>query len=104
MVELGAEMDIPKEVLHIEFDDEIVPAAYSEDNSAQASNHYLFSEKKDYNFKKHAGRFAKYMAAMHVFENVDEATGEATTVMWLYLPVRYEAIMCLFLLVQYGMI
>jgi len=78
--------DIPKEVLHIEFDDEIAPAAYSEDNSAQASNHYLFSEKKDYNFKKHAGRFAKYMAAMHVFENVDEATGEATTVMWLYLP------------------
>ena len=86
MFELGAEMSIPPESLYIEFDDKIIPTAYSDNNTSQTSNHYLFRDKINYNFKKHSKRFTNYIAAMQIFENLDEDTGEFTTVMWLYLP------------------
>lgn len=83
---VAAACNFPEELVCLEWDDETSPRPYSAGNTVQASNHYVFTEKEHYNFKKHAKRFSKYVAAVHAFESVDEATGEPTTVMWLYLP------------------
>lgn len=82
-------MQLPRGTIELTWDDTIKVRPYSDDNSVQASNHYLHTDKEGhtYNFKKHSKQgFSKYVAAIECYETKDEATGEWTTVFWLYLP------------------
>lgn len=88
-VSVAAECDFPEELVNVSWDDDMKVRPYSDDNSVQASNHYVHSDKEGstYNFKKHSKQgFSKYVAAIECYETLDEATGEWTTVFWMYLP------------------
>jgi len=86
-VSVAADCKFPEELVNVSWDDETTVRPYSDDNAVQASNHYIHSEKEHYNFKKHSKQgFTKYVAAIQCYETLDQATGEWTTVFWLYLP------------------
>jgi len=84
LVQLAGECGFPEELVKLEFDDSADPTSYNGQNSVQASNHYIFGDKKNWNFKRHSKRFQDYVVGIHAFES--SANGVDTTVMWAYLP------------------